>query len=161
MDTVVRVAILYVFIMVGLRILGKRELSQLSPFDLVVLLLIPDLSSQGALREDYSLTNSFIALTTLLSLVFLTSMLSYRSKRIERVVESGPVVLAHEGRLIPYNMDRERVTPGEVMDAVHEAGLETLADVKWAILAADGKITVVPRGGRAGGAAGSEKKKKV
>jgi uncharacterized membrane protein YcaP (DUF421 family) len=145
METVARVALIYVFIMVGLRVLGKRELSQLSPADLVVLLLIPDLSAQAALRNGTSITNAFIALATLLSLVFITSLLTYRSKRIEQVIEGSPTVLLNEGRLVVANMDRERVTPGELLEAVHLAGLEEVTDVKWAILGTDGKIAVVPR----------------
>jgi uncharacterized membrane protein YcaP (DUF421 family) len=145
METVLRVAFIYVFLMVALRVIGKREFGQLAPFDLVVLLLIPELFQQALVRDDFSLTNAIIAVTTLLALVFLTSAVSYRSPRLARVIEGVPTVLVQDGRLIEHNLNREHVSPEEVLNAVHRNGLEQLAQVKWAILGADGKISVVPR----------------
>lgn len=143
METVLRVAITYVVILAGFRVMGKRELSQLSPFELVTLLLIPEIFAQAIIGEDFSMTNALVAFTTLLSLVFLTSVLAHVSRRFGAVIEAGPSVLVANGRMIERNMNRERITPEELHSELRMSGLEELSQVKWAILEADGKISVV------------------
>lgn len=145
METVIRITFIYLFLMVALRIMGKREFGQLAPFDLLVLLLIPELFQQSMVREDFSLTNALIGVCTLLSLVFMTSVLAYRSRVAGEVIEGQPVVLVQDGELRPESLDRERVTPSEVLDAVHRVGLERMEQVRWAILSTAGEIHVVPR----------------
>ena len=144
METVVRVVIIYLFLMVALRLMGKREFGELAPFDFVVLLLIPEMFSQGIVREDFSLTNALIAVSTLLALVFLTSLLNFRFAAVGRAVAGVPAVLVRHGYLVPSNLERERVAPGEVLDAMHAAGLHRMEQVRWAILETDGRITVIP-----------------
>jgi uncharacterized membrane protein YcaP (DUF421 family) len=144
METVLRVAILYVFIMIGLRLLGKREFGELAPFDLVVLLLIPEIASQALLREDFSMTNAFVALSTLLTLVFATSLLSYRSQLAGKAIGGVPAVLVRHGFLVAENLDRERVRPDEVLEAMHMVGLHRMDQVQWAILETDGRISIIP-----------------
>lgn len=144
METVLRVAVVYVFLMVALRIMGKRDIGQLAPFDLVVLLLIPEIFSQSLVREDFSITNAFIAVSTLLSLVFLTSVGVYLSLSFARVVEGEPAIVVRHGYLVPDVMNRERVPPDEIVAQMHGAGLEHLSQVKWGILETDGKISFVP-----------------
>lgn len=147
MDTVVRVAVIYVAIFLGLRLLGKREFGELSPFDLITLLLIPDLVAQGVLRSDYSLTNSLVAIATLFSLVFLISLCSHRFKRMEKAANGEPTLLVAKGRLLTDNLNRERIAPDEIYSAMHKAGLDRLARVRWAVLETDGKIAIVPEDG--------------
>lgn len=144
METVVRVAILYLFILVGLRLLGKREFGEMAPFDLVVLLLIPEIASQALLREDFSMTNALVALSTLLCLVFLTSLLSYRSRLAGKAIGGVPTVLVRHGFLVTENLDRERVRPDEVLEAMHMVGLYRMDQVQWAILETDGRISIIP-----------------
>lgn len=144
MDTVLRVAFVYIFLIVGLRVMGKREFSQLSPLELVTLLLIPDILSQGILREDHSLTNGVIAIGTLFSLVFISSILQHHSKAFAKSVSGEPSVLVENGRFIPDHLNRERVSPEEIFDHMHESGIERLEQVKWAILETDGKISIIP-----------------
>src|SRR5690606_5638442 len=144
METVVRIVLVYIFIMIALRIMGKREFGEMAPFDFVVLLLIPEMFSQAMTREDFSLTNAFVAVATLLTLVFITSVVSYRSERANRLVAGVPTVLARHGRLVDENLHRERVGPAEILDAMHAAGLHRMEQVRWAILETDGRITVVP-----------------
>ncbi|MEX2536689.1 MAG: YetF domain-containing protein [Trueperaceae bacterium] len=144
MDTVLRVAIVYVFLLVALRMMGKREFGQLAPMELIALLLIPEIVSQALIGEDYSLTNAFIAIATLLSLVFGNSLVSHVSKRFERVVEGQPAVLAHHGKLVPENLHRERISPSELYSEIRKSGLERLEQVRWAVLEGDGKISIVP-----------------
>ena len=144
METVIRITLIYLFLMVALRLMGKREFGELAPFDFVVLLLIPEIFSQAMLREDFSLTNALIAVSTLLSLVFLTSLLNYRFESFGKVVAGEPAVLVRHGYLVTRALDRERVAPGEVLDAMHAAGLHRMDEVRWAILETDGRITVIP-----------------
>jgi uncharacterized membrane protein YcaP (DUF421 family) len=147
METVVRVFLLYLFVIVGLRIMGKREFSEMSPLELVTLLLIPDILSQSLVREDFSLTNGIIAIATLFTLTFLTSLLLHRSKRAEKMIDGIPVVLVENGRLLEDPMNRERVTPGEIFAQMHQTGLYKLEQVRWAILETDGRIAIIPAEG--------------
>jgi uncharacterized membrane protein YcaP (DUF421 family) len=144
MDIVLRIAAIYLFLLIALRIMGKREFGQLAPFDLVVLLLIPEIVSQALMRDDHSVTNAFVAVATLLTLVFATGTIAYRFRRLERLISGTPTTLVGHGRLLPAALNRERVAPEEILDAMHRAGLEVMPQVKWAILEGDGKITVVP-----------------
>lgn len=147
METVLRIAFIYFFLMLALRVMGKRELNKMSAFELVMLLLIPELFSQGALREDFSMTNATIATATLLTLVFLTSVVSHISSRAHNVINGTPTVLVRSGRYVEDNMNRERIAPDELLAEMHKAGYEKLDQIKWAILEDDGKISLVPAAG--------------
>jgi uncharacterized membrane protein YcaP (DUF421 family) len=148
METVIRVTIVYLVIMVGLRLVGKREFSELSPMELVTLLLIPEMVSQALVREDFSLTNGIIGVATLISLVFLNSLLRQKSKRFETLIEGTPSILVQHGDFVTATMNKERVSPGDIFGAMHEVGLYQLAQVKWAVLESDGRISVVPEEGQ-------------
>lgn len=143
METVIRVVLIYLVILIGLRILGKREFGQLSPLELITLLLIPEIASQALLRNDFSLTNAVIALTTLFSLVFLTSIIRYLNSGVERAISGEPRVLVSHGQFIEHNMHRERVDADEIYGEMHKAGLDRIEEVRWAILGTDGKIAIV------------------
>lgn len=144
METVLRIAFIYFFLMIALRVMGKRELSRMSAFELVLLLLIPELFSQGALREDFSMTNATVATATLLTLVFLTSVVSHMSSRAHAVINGTPTVLVRSGKYVEENMNRERIAPDELLAEMHKAGYETLDQIRWAILEDDGKIALIP-----------------
>lgn len=144
METVLRVVIIYVVIVLGLRVMGKREFAQLSPAELVLLLLIPEIVSQSLIREDFSLTNGLIALFTLFSLVFLTSLASYHSRNFSFLIEGTPSVLIDHGRLVTGSMNRQRIDAGELFSEMHKSGLQHLSEVEWAILETDGHISFVP-----------------
>lgn len=150
METVLRVVLIYVLILAGMRVLGKREFGQLSPAELITLLLIPDLVSQGVVRADYSFTNAVVALATLLVLVYLTSFVTHRFRCIEKVVTGEPALLVARGRLLTENMNRERIAPEELYGEMHRAGVERLAQVRWAILETTGQISIVPETGPGG-----------
>lgn len=143
METVTRVVIIYLFIILGLRVLGKREFGQLSPLELVTLLLIPEIVAQGLVREDFSLTNAVVGISTLFSLVFITSLLMQHSRKAEALITGQPTVLAFDGTFITENMNKERITPDEIYTELHKAGLYTLSQVRWIILEPDGKLAVI------------------
>ncbi|HEY8483083.1 MAG TPA: YetF domain-containing protein [Longimicrobiales bacterium] len=123
---------------------GKREFSELTPFDLVTSILIPDIVQEALIREDFSMTNALIALCTLFSLVFATSLVSHLSRRQETVIGGAPTVLVHQGRFIEDQMNRQRITPDEVYSELRKVGLERIEQVKWAILEPDSRISFIP-----------------
>jgi uncharacterized membrane protein YcaP (DUF421 family) len=147
METVTRVVFIYIFIMLGLRVLGKREFGQLSPLELVTLLLIPEIVAQGLVREDFSLTNAVVGIATLFAMVFLTSLVMQHSRKAEELITGKPTLLVYDGNFIPENMNKERITPDEIYTELHKVGLEKLAQVRWVILESDGKLAVIPKEG--------------
>ncbi|AKJ27852.1 DUF421 domain-containing protein [Caldimonas brevitalea] len=144
MDTIFRVAVIYLFVLVGLRLLGKREFGQLSPLELVTLLMIPEIVSQALTGDDHSLTNALVGASSLLALVLVTSLLKHRFQRLEVAIEGEPAVLVAQGRLRERALNLNRVSPDEVYSEMHKSGLERLEQVRWAILECDGRISVVP-----------------
>lgn len=147
METVFRVAFVYLFAWCCFRLLGKRELTQMSPFELVTLLFIPQLFSRALTRQDYSMTNAIIGASTLFSLVFLTSAVSYRSRRFARIMQAAPTVLVRHGQFVEEHLNRERIPAEDIFSAMHKVGLERLDQVEWAILEGDGKIAMIPSTG--------------
>jgi uncharacterized membrane protein YcaP (DUF421 family) len=144
MATVLRVIFLYLFLLITLRVMGKREFNQFSTLELVTLLLIPELLSQALSYEDPSLINGIVAVTTLLTLTFLTSLVLHRFKRMGKLLEGTPIVLVDHGKFLEDAMNKERVTPGEIFAQMHQSGLYKLDQIRWAILETDGCIAIVP-----------------
>jgi uncharacterized membrane protein YcaP (DUF421 family) len=144
MDTVTRIAVIYVALLLGFKVMGKREFGQLAPFEFLTLLMIPEIVSQSLTHDDYSITNALVGVTTLLVLVFLTSMASHLNRNLGKIIDGNPAVIVRHGFLVPENMNVERITPDEVMAELHRSGFEDLTQIKWAILEGDGKITFIP-----------------
>lgn len=144
MEIVIRIVVIYVAIVAGLRVLGKREFGQLSPLELVTLLMIPEIVSPVLNRGDASITNGIVGIVTILALVFITSVIVHLSQRFEVAVAGEPTVLVAHGRLIQKHMNQERVTPDEVFSEMHMSGLDDLSQVRWAVLESDGRISIVP-----------------
>jgi uncharacterized membrane protein YcaP (DUF421 family) len=147
METVIRIVILYTVIIAGLRILGKREFGQLSPAELVTLLIVPEIVSPALVRDDPSLTNAIVGTTTLFSLVFLVSLLMHHVRPLEKVISSSPTLLVSDGRFLAENMNKERISPDEIYTEMRKVGLHELAQVRWVVLESDGKLSVIPREG--------------
>src|SRR5947207_9146618 len=143
MQTVIRVIFVYIFVWACFRVLGKRELSQMAPFELVMLLFVPQCFSRALTRQDYSMTNAVAASTTLFSLVMLTSILSLRFGAFRRFMEARPTVLVKHGELLPKSLDHERISPDEIFSAMRKAGIERLEQVQWANLEGEGKIATI------------------
>jgi uncharacterized membrane protein YcaP (DUF421 family) len=144
METVLRIAAIYLLVFAGLRVMGKREFGQLSPLELVTLLMIPEIVSQALTGEDYSVTNAAIGVATLLVLVFGTSLLMHRFKKAEQIIAGEPSILVRHGKLLEGAMNEARVTEDEIFEEMHKAGLLKLAQVDWGILEPDGRIAIVP-----------------
>lgn len=144
-NPVARIAFIYFFLMLAIRIMGKREMSEMSPFELVTLLMVPEIFSSTLSKEQYSMAQSTVGVATLFTLVFITGLVTFRFRRVEQAVEGQPRILATDGELLEDNLKRERVTADEVLAEAHKAGLESIDDVRWAILEVDGKISIIPK----------------
>lgn len=143
-EAIWRVTFVYAFLLLAFRLSGKREVGQMSPFELVTLLLIPEIFSSALNRSDDSLALASVGVGTLCLLVFFTGLLTFRSSKAEAVLEGEPAILVRDGKFIERNLRRERVTPEEVFSEMHLSGVERIEDVRWAILESEGKIAIVP-----------------
>lgn len=144
MDIVVRVTVVYAVLLFVFRVLGKRELGSLTPFELVTLMIIPELVSESLDDGVQSLTNALVGVLTLALLVFATSLAKHRFEKVGRVLDNQPTLLVANGRLLTSELDHERVSPDEIYAEMHQVGLERLEQVRWAVLESDGKISIVP-----------------
>jgi uncharacterized membrane protein YcaP (DUF421 family) len=145
MDLVLRAVVLYAFIVLVMRVIGRRELSSMSPVDLVLLIVLGDAVQQGLTQDDYSVTGAFIVVGTIAALQVVTSYIGYRSKRARHVLEGEPMVLMEDGRLIERNLRRERLTPDDVAEEMRLQQMASFDDVKWAILERNGNISFIKK----------------
>ena len=145
MDIVLRAAAAFVFIFVLLRVTGRRELSTLEPFDLILLVVIGDLVQQGVTQSDMSFTGLVLAVGTFTILAVATSWLSYRFKAMRKVLEAAPLVVVEHGKPVEHNMRAERLTLEEVAEAARLQQVASLDDVEWAIIEPTGQISIIPR----------------
>jgi uncharacterized membrane protein YcaP (DUF421 family) len=143
MDIVLRALAAYIFIVVLMRIVGKRELSSMEPSDVVLLVVIGDLVQNGVTQSDYSVTGIVLAAGTIGLLATATAFLTYRSKRIRRIVEGEPVILVQNGEMIDRNLKNERLTLDELMEQARLQQIESLDQVKWAVLEKNGSISFI------------------
>src|SRR3982750_43917 len=126
MDIVLRAVVLYVFIIFVMRVIGRRELSSMTPFDLVLLIVLGDAIQQGLTQDDYSVTGALLAVSTIASLQVLTSYLSFRSQKARKVLEGEPIVVVEHGNLVEHNLKRERVTKDEVAEEMRQQQIASL-----------------------------------
>lgn len=145
MDLVFRAIALYVFVFVLMRKLGRRELSRLAPFDLVLLIVLGDAIQQGLTQDDYSVTGAMIAVSTIALLQFATSYLSFRLPWAERVLDGEPIVIVQDGKVIARNLRRERLTLGDLAEEARQQQIESIETVKWAVLEPNGAISFIPK----------------
>jgi uncharacterized membrane protein YcaP (DUF421 family) len=145
MDTVVRSAVVYIFLLVVFRISGKRSLSQISTFDFILLLIISEATQQALLGNDFSIINACVVIASLVALDAMFSWIEGRWPVFGRVVGGLPVVVVENGRLLEDRAKREGVTLTEILAEGREKhGLERLEQFKYAILERHGGISVVP-----------------
>jgi len=143
MDLVFRGLVIYVVILVFTRIIGRRELSTLQPFDLILLVVIGDLVQQGVTQNDLSVTGVLIVIGTIGMAQVATSYVSFKSRRLRVVLEGDPIVLVENGNVIERNMRRERLTVDDLAEQARKAEIESLDDVKWAVLETNGEISFI------------------
>lgn len=142
-EIILRVGIVYLVLTLAFRVLGKRELSQLSPFELVTLLLIAQVVAPALTAGNDTLIGALVGTATLLCLAFLNSILSYLSPRFRCVAEAAPSLLVRHGRILEDAIHRDRVRPDEIYSEMHKAGIEDISQVKWGFLEPDGKMSFI------------------
>src|SRR5947207_730729 len=131
MDIVLRAILAFSFIFLLTRIIGRRELNSLEPFDLILLIMLGDLVQQGVTQNDFSVTGLMLAAGTVAMMTFLFSFVSYHVPLLRPVLDGEPIVLVQDGEPIIRNLRRERLTVSELAAAARMQQIEHLADVKW------------------------------
>lgn len=146
METVVRTLVIYLFLLIVMRASGKRTLSDITSFEFVLLLVVGEATQQALLGEDFSLTNAFVAILTLVGLEIALSLVELRWKGSERYLEGLPVVLVDNGELLRDRMRHARVDEQDILEAARiSQGLERMDQVKYAVLEKSGGISVIPK----------------
>ena len=145
MDIVLRATAMFALLYVLIRLLGKRELGQMTPFELVLLVVMGDLIQQGVTHNDFSLTGGMLAIGTFAFWALTLSWATYLFPKLKNVLEGEPRVIVKYGKIIEANLRRDRLTRDEILSEMRLAGIGRLADVQWAILEPQGKISFISR----------------
>ena len=145
MDIALRAIALYVFVFVVMRTMGRRELSRLAPFDLVLLIVLGDAIQQGLTQSDNSVTGAVIAVSTIALLQVGTTYLSFRLPPVRRVLEGEPLVILQDGKPIERNLRRERLTPDDIAEEARQQQISSLEHVQWAVLEPNGKVSFIQK----------------
>ncbi len=145
MDIVARGIAVFAFLYLLMRIVGKRELSTLQPFDLILLVVVGDAVQQGLTQDDYSLTGAFLAIGTIAFLQVATSWANFRFPRLRSVLDGEPLVVVQDGKPVEKNMRKERLTLEELAEEARMQNIAHLEDVAWAVIETSGKISFIKK----------------
>jgi uncharacterized membrane protein YcaP (DUF421 family) len=145
MDIVLRAAFAYVFILFLMRVVGRRELSSMGPSDLILLVVMGDLIQNGVTQSDYSVTGVVLATSTFGLLAVVTSYTVFRSPRAKSVIEGEPLILVQNGEAIERNLKGERLTLDDLMEEARAQQVDSLDQIKWAVLESNGSISIIPK----------------
>jgi uncharacterized membrane protein YcaP (DUF421 family) len=145
MDIVIRAAVAFLVILLLTRIVGRRELNTLEPFDLILLVTIGDLVQQGVTQNDFSVTGLVLAVGTIAALTVLFSYLPWRFQALRPVLEGEPVILIEDGNVIEKNLKRHRLTQQEVAAEARYQQIDSFEKVRWAVLETSGKISFITK----------------
>ena len=143
MDIVLRTIFAFLLILVITRAVGRRELSSMEPFDLILLVVTGDLVQQGVTQSDYSLTGATTVLVTMAVLVVATAWLSFRFARLRPILEGEPTLLIADGQILTRNLRRERMTVDEIRAEARLQSIGSLSRVRFAVLETNGKVSFV------------------
>jgi uncharacterized membrane protein YcaP (DUF421 family) len=138
-----RTAIVYASVLLGLRLCGKREVGQMTPFDLVLLMLLANAVQNAMTGPDSSVTGGLVAAATLLVINLLLTRFVWRNRRLRKFVEGTPTLLVHNGVLLERNLERERITLDDLHEVLRERGIAGVKDVGLAVLEVDGTISIL------------------
>ena len=147
MDVVVRAIVAFIFVFLLTRLIGRRELSSLQPFDLVLLIVIGDLIQQGVTQNDLSVTGLVLTVGVFALLTLAASYVGFRFPRIRPILEPEPLILIEDGNVIERNLKKERLTPDELAAEARLQQIDSLEKVKWAVLETGGQISFIPKSG--------------
>jgi uncharacterized membrane protein YcaP (DUF421 family) len=149
-EKLLRSVAVYTFLLIAFRLCGKRQLGQLSAFDLVVLLIISNVVQNAVIGNDNSLGGGLLGATTILLLNLLVAYVTFRFRRADRVIEHSPTVLVRHGRILRDNLRRERLGPRDLRAALRHHGVISIRDIRYAFLEEDGHVSVITRRARGG-----------
>jgi uncharacterized membrane protein YcaP (DUF421 family) len=145
MDVILRAAFAFFFIFLLTRIVGRRELNSLEPYDLILLVVLGDLVQQGVTQSDYSMTGMVLAVGTIALLVVAVSFVSFRFPRTRPVLDGEPIVVIQDGKILDSNLRRERLTRTELAEEGRMQQISSLEEVSWAILERSGQISFIQK----------------
>ncbi|RYD42570.1 MAG: DUF421 domain-containing protein [Sphingomonadales bacterium] len=143
MDIVLRATVMFFILFLLVRLLGKRELGQMTPFEFVVLVVLGDLIQQGVTHNDFSLTGATLAICTFAFWALVLSWTAYLYPRAKNLLEGTPRVVVRDGEIVTENLRRDRLTRDEILSEMRLAGIGRISDVAWAILEPQGKMSFI------------------
>jgi uncharacterized membrane protein YcaP (DUF421 family) len=144
-EKILRPVIVYIFLIVGLRLSGKRELAQLNPFDLIVLLTLSNTVQNAIIGDDNSVTGGIIGATSLLAINYLVIRFLYDHRKIDQIVEGNADILVEDGKIHEHRLKKELITKEELAAAARRQGFETLSEVRQCILEPGGTLTFIAK----------------
>lgn len=147
MDLVVRAVVVFAFVYLLTRVIGRRELSSMEPFDLIMLVVIGDLVQQGVTQNDFSVTGAILVGGTIAIMTVFVSYLSFRFPRLRPALDGEPVIVVEDGKPIERNLRRNRITLEELAAAARQEQIADVGDVRWAVLETNGRISFIPKRG--------------
>lgn len=147
MEIILRSSVIFGLLFLLTRGMKRRTLADLAPFELLLLVALGDIVQQGITQEDYSVTGAVLAISTFAFWITVLSYLSWRSKRLAGIIEGVPLVIVQDGSLIEPTLKAERLPVHEVLEAARQRGIESLDDVKLAVLEPTGRISFIRHSG--------------
>ena len=145
MDLVVRAVVGFLFVLLLTRAVGRRELSSMQPFDLILLVVIGDLVQQGITQNDLSVTGLMLVTSTIALLTVAISFASFKFPWVRPALDGEPVILVQDGEAIDRNLRRNRITLEELAATARIEGIAHVADIRWAVLETSGRISFIPK----------------
>jgi uncharacterized membrane protein YcaP (DUF421 family) len=145
MDIVFRAIVLFLFLLLLMRVTGRREISNLQPFDFILLIVVGDALQQGLTQDDYSVTGAIIAVGTIATLQVALSWIGFRLPFTRGLLEGEPIVLVQDGKPIERNLRRERLTLADLTEEMRIQQIASLRDVQWAVLETSGQISFIKK----------------
>ena len=146
MDSVIRVVLMYLFLMVVFRLSGKRTLGEANTFDFLLLLIVSETTQQAMVDDDHSLTHAFLLVLTFVVMNIGLSLWKQRSIKFEKLIDDVPLLIVNEGTLLHERMNKARVDEADIIEAARrQAGLKRMDEIRYAILERNGEISVVPK----------------
>ncbi|KAA8478536.1 uncharacterized protein DUF421 [Arcticibacter tournemirensis] len=146
MDSIImRSAVIYIFIFIILRLGGKRTVGEMTTFDLVLLLIISEATQQALLDDDRSITGGMLAITTLVFLDIVVSLLTNKNKGLDNLLNGVPLIIVKDGKPLMERIKKSRLQIEDILEAGRKfQGIESLAQIRYAVLEKDGTISIIP-----------------
>ncbi|HEX3330898.1 MAG TPA: YetF domain-containing protein [Gaiellales bacterium] len=144
MDLVLRAFVIFAFLYLLTRIVGRRELGSAEPFDIILLVVLGDLVQQSVTQSDYSVTGAMLVISTFTLLTVLVSFVSVKVPFLRPILDGDPLILVENGKPNTANLKRQRLDLGEVLAQARLQQVTRLEDIQWAILESSGQISIIP-----------------